>query len=372
MDDFKAMWKQQRERKAFLALADGAIFHGHAFGYLLDTVGEAVFNTGMTGYQEIISDPSYAGQFVTLTTAEVGNYGCNQEDMESRGVFLNGLIIQELNRASNWRSQEELSAFMARRRKPGLAGVDTRALTLHLRECGSQKAYLHVSEEEISEEEAVARAQAWEGLDGRDYASIVTTPVPYDWNETGRFHVVVYDFGVKYNILRMLAAEDMRVTVVPAATTPDEVLARKPDGIFLSNGPADPSAVTYAIENIRSLLGRHIPIMGICLGHQLLGLACGAKCGRLKFGHHGCNHSVKNILTGEVAISSQNHNFALKDLPAELELTHINLNDNTIEGIRHRTLPAFSVQYHPEAAPGPHDAASLFAAFRKLMEDSRA
>ena len=371
MNDFKEQWKLQRERKAFLALADGTVFRGVSFGDPHDCVGEAVFNTGMTGYQEIISDPSYAGQFVTLTTAEVGNYGCNQEDMESRGLFLNGLIIQELNPASNWRSAEDLAAFMLRRRKPGLAGVDTRALTLHLREHGSQKAYLHVSGETVSEEEAVFRAQAWEGLDGRDYASVVTTPVPYDWNEDGRFHVVVYDFGVKYNILRMLAANDMRVTVVPAATAPDEVLAQKPDGVFLSNGPADPSAVTYAIENIRTLLGR-VPMMGICLGHQLLGLACGAKCGRLKFGHHGCNHPVKNILTGEVAISSQNHNFALKDLPAELELTHINLNDNTIEGIRHRTLPAFSVQYHPEAAPGPHDAASLFAAFRKSMEDSRA
>ena len=372
MDDFKELWKQQRERKAFLALADGTVFHGRAFGDLHDRTGEAVFNTGMTGYQEIISDPSYAGQFVTLTTAEVGNYGCTPEDMESRSLFLNGLIVQELNPASNWRSREELSAVMARYGRPGLAGVDTRALTLHLRTRGSQKAYLHVSEETITEEEAVQRAQEWEGLEGQDYASAVTTPVPYDWNDSGRFHVVVYDFGVKYNILRMLAARDMRVTVVPATTSPDEVLAAKPDGIFLSNGPADPSAVTYAIENIRVLLGHGIPMMGICLGHQLLGLACGAKCGRLKFGHHGCNHPVKNILTGEVAISSQNHNFALTDLPAELELTHINLNDNTIEGIRLRSLPAFSVQYHPEAVPGPHDAAGLFDAFRKLMEDSKA
>ena len=372
MSDYQDFWKRQRERRAFLALADGTVFHGYAFGDLHDRTGEAVFNTGMTGYQEIISDPSYAGQFVTLTTAEVGNYGCTQEDMESRSLFLNGLIVQELNPASNWRSREELSGIMERYGKPGLAGVDTRALTLHLRTKGSQKAYLHVSEEAITEEEAVKRAQAWEGLEGQDYASIVTTPVPYDWNDDGKYHVIVYDFGVKYNILRMLAVRGMCVTVVPASTPPEVVLEAKPDGVFLSNGPADPSAVTYAIENIRILLGHGIPMMGICLGHQLLGLACGAKCGRLKFGHHGCNHPVKNILTGEVAISSQNHNFALTDLPAELELTHINLNDNTIEGIRHRTLPAFSVQYHPEAAPGPHDAAGLFDAFRKLMEDSKA
>ena len=363
-------WKERRERRAFLALEDGTVFHGWAFGERRDCTGEVVFNTGMTGYQEILTDPSYAGQFVTLTTAEVGNYGCTPEDMESRSVFLNGLIIQELNPASNWRSREELPAFLKRYHKPGLAGVDTRALTLHLRSRGSQKAYLHVSAEEITEAEAIERARAWEGLVGRDYASLVTTPVPYDWNDEGRFHVVVYDFGVKYNILRMLAAQDCRVTVVPSATPAAEVLARKPDGIFLSNGPADPSAVTYAIDNIRELLGK-APMMGICLGHQLLGLACGARCIRLKFGHHGCNHPVKNVLTGEVAISSQNHNFALDALPPELELTHINLNDNTIEGIRHRTLPAFSVQYHPEAAPGPHDAAALFAGFRQTMEDSR-
>ena len=253
MNDFKEIWKQQRERKAFLALADGAVFHGCAFGYLHDCTGEAVFNTGMTGYQEIISDPSYAGQFVTLTTAEVGNYGCNQADMESRGCFLNGLVIQELNPASNWRSEEDLDAFMTRRRKPGLAGVDTRALTLHLRTHGSQKAYLHVSEEEITEAEAVRRAQEWEGLDGRDYASIVTTPVPYDWNDAGKYRVIVYDFGVKYNILRMLAANDVRVTVVPAATPAETVLAENPDGVFLSNGPADPSAVTYAIDKNASV-----------------------------------------------------------------------------------------------------------------------
>jgi len=360
-------WRKQRERKAFLALADGTVFHGYGFGRAGDCVGEAVFNTGMTGYQEILSDPSYAGQFVTLTTAEVGNYGCNENDMESRGVFLNGLVIQELNRASNHLAEEELTDFMKRHRKPGIAGVDTRALTLHLRTHGAQKAYLHVSDEPVSEERAVAIAREWEGLDGKDYAAKVTAAAPYQWSDAGKYHVVVYDFGVKYNILRELVSAGARVTVVPAQTPAEQIMDMNPDGVFLSNGPADPAAVTYAIDNIRKLLGK-VPMMGICLGHQLLGLACGAKCGRLKFGHHGCNHPVKNVLTGEVAISSQNHNYALTELPACLRLTHVNLNDGSCEGIRHETLPAFAVQYHPEAAPGPHDAQSLFKEFIQLME----
>ena len=360
-------WKKRREAGSFLALADGTVFHGYGFGFPADCTGEAVFNTGMTGYQEILSDPSYAGQFVVLTAAEVGNYGCCEEDMESRGVFLNGLIVQELNPASCFRSEEELTDFMTRHRTPGLAGVDTRALTLHLRDHGAQKAYLHVSAEDVSESEAAARARAWEGLSGQDYASKVTAEHPYEWNGSGKYHVVVYDFGVKYNILRQLAAHDMRVSVVPARTPADEVLALRPDGVFLSNGPADPSALGYAAENVRALLGR-VPVMGICLGHQLLGLACGAKCVRLKFGHHGCNHPVKNMLTGSVAISSQNHNYALTELPGDLELTHINLNDGSCEGIRHRKRPAFGVQYHPEAAPGPHDAQELFSQFVQMME----
>jgi len=366
----KDSWKKQRERKAFLALADGTVFHGYSFGFPEDCTGEVVFNTGMTGYQEILSDPSYAGQFVVLTTAEVGNYGCNPEDMESRGLFLNGLVIQELNPASNYRSEEELPDFLKRFHKPAIAGIDTRKLTLLLRKTGAQKAYLHVSEEEVTAEEAVRKAENWEGLDGKDYASLVSTEQTFQWNESGKYHVIVYDFGVKYNILRQLAELDMQVSVVPAGMPSGEVLSLHPDGVFLSNGPADPSAVSYAADNIRDLLGK-VPMMGICLGHQLLGLACGAKCGRLKFGHHGCNHPVKNLLTGEVMISSQNHNYALSALPECLELTHVNLNDMSCEGIRHKMFPAFSVQYHPEAAPGPHDAQKLFDIFTQMMEQKK-
>ena len=357
--------KEQRTKKAFLALADGTVFHGYSVGFPADAVGEVVFNTGMTGYQEILTDPSYAGQFVTLTAPEIGNYGCNCEDAESRQPFLNGLVIHELNPDSSWRSEESLGEFLRRRGIPAVAGIDTRSLTLLLREKGSQKACLHVGETPLSDEEGVARARAWCGLDGQDYARRVTADRIFEWNTEGKFHVAAWDFGVKYNILRRLAARDMRITVCPARTAAAEILAMNPDGIFLSNGPADPSALDYAIENIRSVLGK-VPVMGICLGHQLLGLACGAKCGRLKFGHHGCNHPVKNLRTG--GVESQNHNYALSELPGTLELTHVNLNDGTVEGIRHKEVPAFSVQYHPEAAPGPRDADYLFDEFVNLME----
>lgn len=375
MQDYSGKWKAERERAAFLALADGTVFHGVAFGAAVDQVGEVVFNTGMSGYQEILTDPSYAGQIVTLTAAEVGNYGTNPEDVESRGLFLHGLVVNDLNAASNYRSTQSLDSYLRAEGVPGLYGVETRALTLHLRDNGNQKAYLHVAGDALTEAEAVARARAWEGLDGQDYAAKVTCSAPYEYAPCGenRPRVVCYDFGVKTNILRSLAAF-ARVTVVPAKTPAAAVLAMKPDGIFLSNGPADPAAVTYAIDNIRELLESNphapLPIFGICLGHQLLSLACGARTGRLRFGHHGCNHPVKNLATGNVEITSQNHNFAVlpDSVPGCLEVTHVNLNDGSIEGVRHRTLPAFSVQYHPESCPGPHDSDYLFDQFRQMLD----
>lgn len=367
-------WQAMRARTAFLALADGTLFHGVAFGARRDCVGEVVFNTGMSGYQEILTDPSYAGQFVTLTSAEIGNYGINPDDVESRGLFLHGLIVNEMNEPSNYRATQSLENYLRENHVPGLAQVDTRALTLHLRAQGNQKAYLHVEETPLSEEEAVARAQAWVGLDGQDYASRVTCEKGYSLSLPGSVEevskplVVAYDFGMKTNILRSLASF-ARVQVVPAHTSAEEVLKLKPNGVFLSNGPADPAAVTYAIENVRMLLGK-VPLMGICLGHQLLSLACGARTHRLKFGHHGCNHPVKDLATGRVEITSQNHNFAVDpaSVPACLAVTHLNLNDQTIEGVRHQQEPAFSVQYHPESCPGPHDSYGLFDQFRKMLQ----
>ena len=407
-------WKAERDRSAFLALDDGAVFHGVAFGAAKDALGEVVFNTGMSGYQEILTDPSYAGQFVTLTTAEVGNYGINGADTESRALFLSGLVIGDMTEPSNWRSEKSLDEYLRENGVPGIYGVDTRAITLHIREHGNRKAFLCVSSP-LREADAIAKANEWPGLDGQDYASKVTCEKPYDFvvrdswlvaresqTTSHEPRIICYDFGVKTNILRSLASW-AKVTVVPAKTSAEEVLSMNPDGVFLSNGPADPAAVTYAIENIRKLLGlkelstgftgltglnksnnsvNHVnpvkkttlPIMGICLGHQLLSLACGAKTGRLKFGHHGCNHPVKNLATGKVEITSQNHNFAViaESVPDCLEVTHVNLNDNSIEGVRHKTLPAFSVQYHPESCPGPHDSAYLFDQFRQMVSQQPA
>ena len=354
--------------QAYLALADGTVFNGVSCGAACDLPGEAVFNTGMSGYQEIVSDPSYFGQIVTLSTAEVGNYGCNDEDMESRGVFLNGLIVQNLNPPSSWRSRRSLDDLLKNSGRPILSGVDTRRLVLHIRENGTQKAWLHADGTELPVEEAVAKARAWSGLDGLDCAAEVAVAKPYNWSDKGDLHVVVIDCGVKYNILRQLAANGFRVTVVPCGTTAEAIFNLRPDGVLLSNGPGDPDGVVGVVDCVKKLLGK-VPIMGICLGHQILGLACGARTGRLHFGHHGCNHPVKNLLTNTVEITSQNHNFAImpESLGDNLEVTHVNLNDGTIEGVRHRTLPAFSVQYHPEAAPGPFDARYLFGQFKELM-----
>ena len=365
----KFQWKAKRERKAFIALADGTVFHGYAFGEKKDTVGEAVFNTGMAGYKQILTDPSYAGQFVVFTTAEVGAYATNFEKSESRQVFLNGIVVNSLDWVSKELNEESLHDFMLAQKKAGIAGVDTRALTIHLRENGAQKAYLHVEDTEMTEAEAIEKAKAWEGLDGQDYASKVSDPNGYEFNNEGKYHIVALDFGIKTNILRNLAAQDMRVTVMPIGTSYEKIMEQNPDGVFLSNGPADPNSLPQVYNMVKQLLSK-IPLMGICLGNQLLGLALGAKVSKLKFGHHGCNHPVKNLLTGAVEITSQNHNYAIdeKSLPADVEVTHINLNDNTVEGIRCKNVPAFSVQYHPESAPGPNDSMYLFEEFKKMIE----
>jgi carbamoyl-phosphate synthase small subunit len=376
-------WAERRARAAFLALEDGAVFRGYSVGAARDAVGEVVFNTGMTGYQEILTDPSYCGQFVTMTCPEIGNTGINDADMESRRFFVNGFIVHEMNRASNWRAETDLRTCLERHGLPALAGVDTRALTTRLRESGTLKGCLSVTGA-LTVEAAVARAREWEGLDGQDYAARVSVDRAYDWDADGvrssswgmaselpkpDLRVTALDCGIKWNILRCLRGVGMDVRVVPAKTTAEEILKARPDGVFLSNGPADPAAVLYAVDLIRGLLGK-VPVMGICLGHQLMGLAFGGRTYRLKFGHHGCNHPVQELATGKVEITSQNHNFAIDpaSLPADkVETTHINLNDRTIEGIRHKHEPAFAVQYHPEAGPGPHDPHYLFTRFRELI-----
>lgn len=376
-------WREQRERKAFLALQDGTILRGYSVGAPVDGFGEVVFNTGMAGYQEILSDPSYSGQFVTMTYPEIGNTGMNLPDMESRQLFANGFVIHNMNETSNWRADGSLKDYLVKWNIPAIAGIDTRALTTRLRTEGTQRGFMSVTGT-VSEADAVKKALEWGGLDGQDYAAKVSCKAPYKWDVDGTLtaswgiastlppadlKIVAYDFGIKWNILRSLRLNGMEVTVVPAQTPAAEVLKLKPDGVFLSNGPADPAAVTYAIEAARALLGK-VPLMGICLGHQILGLACGGKTYRLKFGHHGCNHPVKNLRTGAVEITSQNHNFAVDPAsinPALVEVTHINLNDQTVEGLSHRKEPMFCVQYHPESSPGPHDPYYLFGQFRDMI-----
>ena len=355
--------------EAILALEDGRVFKGRSFGAEGESYGEVVFNTSMAGYQEIITDPSYKGQIVTMTYPLIGNYGINDEDSESRKPFLEGLVVKECSKtASNWRSKKTLEDYLREHNILGIEGIDTRSLTVHIRRSGAMKAVL--STEDLNETNLINKAKASPGLVGIDMVKEVILPKPYEWSAKGRFKVIVLDCGAKFNIMRELARNDCRVTVVPAAASAKEILEMKPHGIMLSNGPGDPGALDYVVKTVQGLIGK-LPIFGICLGHQILGQAFGGKTYKLKFGHHGGNHPVKDLKTGRVAITVQNHGFCvdIDTLNAkELEITHINLNDETLEGMRHKKLPVFSVQFHPEACPGPRDAEYLFGKFIELMK----
>jgi len=387
--------------KAILALADGKSYEGIAFGAEGEAIGEVVFNTSMTGYQEILTDPSYEGQLVAMTCPEIGNVGVNLEDVESGRPFMKGFIVKNYTPLpSNWRATRPLHDYMKEHGIVGIQGIDTRALVRHLRDHGSQEGIIStLSDNPV---DLIAKAKASPGLVGIDLVRNVTCAAPYDWDEgmwqlaegykrraaptegtkkrkskpgsfiAPAFSVVAYDYGIKYNILRNLAESGCRVRVVPAATPAEDVLALNPDGIFLSNGPGDPDAVPYAKENVEKLIGKK-PIFGICLGHQIMGLALGGRTYKLKFGHHGGNQPVMDLTTRKVEITAQNHGFAVDadSLKGAAELTHVNLNDNTVEGLAHRELPIFSVQYHPESSPGPHDANYLFKRFTDLMAKHR-
>jgi carbamoyl-phosphate synthase small subunit len=385
--------------KAILALADGRVFEGASFGAEGEAIGEVVFNTSMTGYQEILTDPSYEGQLVAMTYPEIGNVGVNPEDVESRKPFVNGFIVKNYTaQPSNWRAAQSLHEYMKAHGIVGIQGIDTRSLVRYLRDQGSQEGIISTVTENV--DELVAKAKRSPGMVGKDLVQEVTCDESFDWNQgmwdigTGyktrdgaktapkrkgrgtfaspNFFVVAYDYGIKYNILRNLAEAGCRVKVVPAATSAEDVLALNPDGIFLSNGPGDPDAVPYAKENVRKLIGKK-PIFGICLGHQIMGLALGGKTYKLKFGHHGGNQPVMDLTTRKVEITSQNHGFAVDadSLKGAAEVTHLNLNDNTVEGLAHREVPIFSVQYHPESSPGPHDASYLFKRFIDMMAKHR-
>ncbi|RKU25804.1 carbamoyl phosphate synthase small subunit [Candidatus Poribacteria bacterium] len=381
--------------KAILALADGTVFEGEQFGATGETVGEVVFNTSMTGYQEVLTDPSYKGQIVTMTYPLIGNYGCNEADVESIGPQVEGFVVREYSAYhSNWRSKWSLDTYLSEHGIIGIQGIDTRALTRRLRVHGVMNGCL--STEDLDPKSLIAKAEAWHGLVGWDLVQRVTCPNPYAWRNSRQpsaishqqegvvrvendvdghtpkaenYKVIALDFGIKYNILRQLTEHGCEVQVVPARTTAEEILAAEPDGVFLSNGPGDPMPVGYAIETIRGLMDKK-PLFGICLGHQLLGLALGGKTFKLKFGHRGANQPVKHLETDKVEITSQNHGFCvdIDSLPNSVDITHINLNDDTLEGIQHREYPIFSVQYHPEASPGPHDASYLFSRFTEMMD----
>ncbi len=385
--------------EALLVLANGMLFGGEAFGAAATVVGEVVFNTSLTGYQEVITDPSYRGQMVAMTVSHVGNTGINAEDVESDAPQITALIVREVSSVvSNWRSNETLDNYLARHGIPGISEVDTRALTRTLRDGGVLHAAL-CTDGSHNADALLALARGWQGLDGRDLVREVTCHEPYNWVDGTRVEwtpvpsggwqppragassnahqdaplVVAYDYGIKHNILRRLTSHGLRVTVVPAHTTAADVLALRPDGLFLSNGPGDPTGVPYAVEAVAALLDARVPTFGICLGHQIMGLAAGARTYKLKFGHHGGNQPVSDVDATNVQITAQNHNYAVDEttLPSRVEVTHRNLNDGTVEGLRFRDRPAFCVQYHPEASPGPHDADLLFARFAALVAEHR-
>ncbi len=356
--------------KAILYLEDGSVYHGESFGAPVEGKGEVVFNTGMTGYQEILTDPSYKGQIVLMTYPLIGNYGINLQDVESSRIYVEGFIVKELSRiTSNWRSTRSLHDYLKANKIPGIEGIDTRAITRVLRDRGSQRGI--ISCVEISKDEAFSRIKAIPDMKGCNLADVVSRTESFSWNDDGKYHMVVVDCGVKNSILNQLAGNGFRVTVVPSSATSDAIMSLAPDAVLISNGPGDPEPVSHVISLTQSFLGK-LPLFGICLGHQIITIALGGRTYKLKFGHHGSNHPVKDLRTGKIDITSQNHNFCADMYSLnmnDVEITHVNLNDNTVEGLKHRYLPLYSVQFHPEAGPGPHDSRTIFGEFVKIIDD---